>query len=128
MHQNASVLHSIFFTHVGSCILIPVNKAFQWLQWCKSAQKSKMALKSTLECTFPTDFLNLKKKKIIKISTFAERTKIPRRPKRYCIQTPLHSCRKGPCYSCFESHKCKRLNLCTKHNSVALWYCNHILH
>lgn len=63
MHQNASVLHSIFFTHVGSYILIPVNKAFQWLQWCKSAQKSKMSVKSTLECTFPTDFLNLKKKK-----------------------------------------------------------------
>lgn len=58
MHQNAPVLHSIFFTQVGSCILIQANKAFQWLEWCKSAQKSKVAVKSTLECTFPTVFLS----------------------------------------------------------------------
>lgn len=62
-HINPSVQHSIFFltTGVRSCTLIQVNKPFHWLGWCKSAQKSKVAVTDTLECTFVTVLLNLKK-------------------------------------------------------------------
>lgn len=83
-HINPSVQHSIFFltTGVRSCTLIQVNKPFHWLGWCKSAQKSKVAVTDTLECTFVTVLLNLKKQnkatKKQKNSKSAQRTRTSR--------------------------------------------------